>query len=121
MFHDASVSRFAILAEEIHIETEEFSLSHTETMPPARIIIAGLGCIYRNDMEIAAFEIESDDAEIYGLDSLPEGVRLHLVWQFWKPRAPEVSCIYWFPGGVRHVQALSDAPNPPVRTPSTQS
>ena len=121
MFHDASVSCFAIHGDELCIETEEFGLSFTETVPPARITIAGLRCVYRNDVKVAGFKIESDDAEIYGLDTLPDGFRLHLVWHSWKPRAPEVWCVYWFPGATLRTEALSGGPLVLVQELSTQN
>ncbi len=121
MFHDVSVSCFSIHGEELRIETEGFSLSPTETVPPARIIIAGSRCVHRNDVKVAVLEIESDDAEIYGLDSSSDGVRLHLIWNFWKPRASEVWCVYWFPGATLRTEALSGGPLVLVQAPSTQS
>ena len=121
MFHDAPIRGFAIQGEELHIEVEEFSFSPTETIPPARIVIARPWCVHRNDVEVAAFEVESDDAQIYRLDSLPDGVRLHLIWRFWKPRAPEVWCTYWFPGATLRTEALSGGPLVPVLTQSTRS
>lgn len=39
-------------------------------------------------MKVAAFVIESDDAEIYGLESLYDGVRLSVIWHIWSRRIP---------------------------------
>jgi len=107
MFHDTSVTRFLIQGDTLTIETEEFSLSPTETVPPARIVVSGLHAILRNDAEVPAFVVESDDAEIYGLDGGTGGVRLELFWHFWAPRRPEVWCSYRFPGATLRIEALA--------------
>lgn len=76
MFHDAPVSRLAVQAEVLVIETEAFSFSPTEILPAARIVIAGAQGLYRNDVKVAAFRIESDDAQIFGLEGSSNGVQL---------------------------------------------
>lgn len=114
MFHDASVRRFTVEHDELRIETEAFAFAPGETMPPALVVIAGLQRIFRNDVEIGAFEVESEDAEIYGLQASPEGVLLHLIWHFWNPKAPEVWCTYRFPAASLRVEALSGGPLLPV-------
>ncbi len=119
MFHDTPVTRFLIQQEALIIETEAFSFSPTETVPPARIVVAGLQSVFRNDAEIPAFMVESGDAEIYGLDDGPDGVRLDLIWHFWAPRRPEVWCSYRFPGATLRIEALVGGPLGPVPTPMT--
>lgn len=64
-----------------------------------------------------AVQIESADAQIFGLEGSLGGVRLHLIWRFWNPRAPEVWCTYWFPGATLHAEALTGGPLVPVCTP----
>ncbi|MDU7519943.1 MAG: hypothetical protein E7K72_00885 [Roseomonas mucosa] len=121
MFHDCSVVRFDIRGRDLLLETEEFSLSETETLPAARILIAGSRCIHRDGELVAAFEVESDDAEIYSLDSLPDGVRMHLLWHFWRPRAPERWRSYWFPGATLVLQALAGGPLLPFEVRSNEA
>lgn len=120
MFHDATVSGFVVHANELRIETEEFGFSPTEVVPPALIIISSVQSIHRNEVEVVRFEVESDDAEIYSLDGLVDGVRINLIWHFWKPKAPEVWCTYWFPGATLYTEALSGGPLAPVQMSSKQ-
>ena len=117
MFHDTPVNRFVLHGDELLIETEEFAFSFTEIVPPGRIVISGLQSIFCNDVEVAAFSVESDDAEIYGLHALSDGVELQLIWCFWQPKAPQVWCSYRFPGATLHVEALSGGPLVPVLSP----
>ncbi|TXN70474.1 hypothetical protein [Methylobacterium sp. WL6] len=116
MFHDAFVSRFVAQETGLVIEVDEFSFSSNETMPPARIVIAGARCIIRNDEIVGAFEVESGDAEINDLYPYPNGVRLVLFWHQGNPRAPAHCCGYRFPGATLHIEALSGGPLVPVRT-----
>lgn len=116
MFHDAPVSRFLVRQAELVIEVEAFSPSRTETMPPARIVIAGARRILMNDETVPAFEIESDEAEINGLDAHSDGVRLVLFWHHRNPKAPALCRGYRFPGATLHVEALAGGPLAPVRT-----
>lgn len=117
MFHDASVHRFVIRSDGIQMETEEFACSRTETMPAGRIVIAGALCMHRNDEVVAAFEIESDDAEINGVDRLPDGVRVVLFWHFWKSKAPAICRAYWFQGATVCAETLAGGPLVPMWTP----
>ena len=115
MFHDAFVSRFTINGDELRIETHAFAFSFDETVPPGLIVVSGIRSIYESEIEVAAFAVESDDAEINALDVLPDGVRLVLFWHFWTPRAPTLCRGYWFPGATLHVEALSGGPLVPVK------
>lgn len=114
MFHDCSIRRFVLRGEVLCIEIERFSLSPDKDMPPARILISGLTHVYRNDVNVAAFEVESDDAEIVRLDVSQDGVELCLLWHFWTPEAPAVWCRYMFPGATLRIEALAGGPLTPV-------
>lgn len=116
MFHDAPVGRVLLQDGALCIETDAFSPAPNETLPPARIVIAAIRDVYRDDVKVAAFLIESDDAEIYGLEIRSDGVRLNLAWCFWHPRAPDIFRAYCFPGATLHVEALSGGPLVPLRT-----
>lgn len=116
MFHDASVSRFLVHETDLVIEVEAFPFSWTETMPPARIVIAGAQCIVRNDEKVGTFIIETGEAEIHGLDAYPDGVRLILFWHHRNPKVQAVCRSYQFLGATLRVEALSGGSLTPVRT-----
>jgi hypothetical protein len=116
MFHDASVTRFTFRGQDLHIETEAFALSPIETVPPARIVIAESKSISING-QIGAFEVESDEAEIYSLESSAEGVLLDLIWHFRKPARQEIFRSYLFAGATLTVHNLHREPLFPITNP----
>ena len=70
VFHDTFVQRFTIGTDRLVLETDAFSFSFAETVPPGRIIISDYGMLLKDGEEVGAFEIESDYAEINELDML---------------------------------------------------
>lgn len=114
MFHDTPVTRILVLEGELHIETDAFAFSMTETVPPGRIVITQVHGVFRNDDPRAAFEIESEDAEIYGLESTPDGVLLDLIWHYYGP-SRTTWCTYWLPGAIPHIEALAGGPLAPIQ------
>lgn len=110
MFHDAAISRFVVLDDALRVETEEFGAGPDKKMPPARILITGIGDIYRNGDKIDAFRVESDDAEIFGLDVSAKGVELILIWHFWHPRPRSDFAVYLFPLANLHTEAIDGGP-----------
>jgi len=76
--------------------------------------------ILRDDEVLAVFDVGNDDAEIHGLDTSHEGVRLPLLWHFWKPGAPDLCRSHWFPGAIVRVEALVGGPLAPRWTPSPE-
>lgn len=110
MFHDATVSGFVVLDDELRIETEGFSGGPDEKIPPARILITGIADIYRNGDKIDAFSVESDDAEIFGLDVSATGVELILIWHFWNRRPLSDFAVYLFPMANLHTEAIGGGP-----------
>ncbi len=106
MFHDAPVNRFEILVGKLHVETEEFSTAPGEIAPRARIVITNIDEIYRNHRKVDSFQIESDDAEVYELNSSTGGVKLILIWHFWDATTPDAFVAYSFPRATLSIEAL---------------
>lgn len=120
-FHDAFVRRITIGAESLLLETDAFSLSFTETMPPGRVLISGHRTLLKNELEVGAFEIESDDAEINILDVSNEEVRLVLFWHAWAPKRSSVCAGYRFPGATLRVEAEDGGPLVPFQSPADEA
>lgn len=110
MFHDCPVNRFAILDDELRIETDDFSVGPGEKMLPARILITGIEEIYRNGKKTDAFRVESDDAEIFGLDVSEKGVELILIWHTWNPRLSSDFAVYLFSMATLHTESIDGGP-----------
>lgn len=106
MFHDATVSRFVVFNNELHVETEEFHVGPNEKMLPARILISAIGDIYYNGEKVNVFQVESDDAEILELHMSSAGVELTLIWHFWNPNAQDVLATYLFPTANLHTESI---------------
>ncbi len=111
MFHDAPVSQFGVLANELHLHIDEFSTAPGEKMLPARITITGFSNIYRDCGKAEAFQIESDSAEVYELKSSIEGVELTLMWHHWNSKLPDVFATYLFRGANVLIEALAGGPS----------
>ncbi|MGU3495084.1 hypothetical protein ACLBXM_13660 [Xanthobacteraceae bacterium A53D] len=114
MFHDAPIGRITVTPGALDIETETFSFGPGERLPPGRIRLEGIGTIFRNDVPIPVFAIESDDGEIHHLHADADGVHLHIIWHRWTPKAEQVFATYRFPGARLAVEAMDGGPLRPV-------
>lgn len=121
MFHDAFVRRISVGLGCIVLETDAFSISFTETMPPGRIIIAGHRTLLRDGLEVGTFTIESGDAEINVLDTYDEEVVLVLFWHCGPPQRSPVCATYRFPGARLRIEADDGGPLVPFTSPTDQT